>query len=70
VTVVDAPLMGAEQPSLRQRGDAPSSSAPASSPRARGSLAACLAVVAERVGPGATLPAVGDDCRPWLDVSR
>ena len=25
-------------------------------------------MVAELVGPGVTLPAVGDDCRPWLDV--
>jgi len=71
VTVLDAPLMGAEQPSLRQRGDAVYAGQQCPgvlTTGARGSLAACLAVVAELVDPGVTLPAVGDDCRPWLNV--
>jgi hypothetical protein len=72
MTVINAALMGAEQPPLGQgsnpvhAGQQPAGVLPAG---AGGPLAASFVEVAELADSGITLPAVGDDCGPRFNVA-
>ena len=72
MTVINAALMGAKQPPLRQRSDsvhAGQQPAGVLAAGAGGSLAAPFVEVAELADARITLPAVGDDRGPRLDVA-